>query len=261
MITAALDLARAGWPVFPCRADKKPACPHGFLDATSDPEAVQSLFSAHPGPLIGVPTGEVSGLAALDLDARHGATPWWNANRHMLPETRTHRTRSGGLHLVYRQSPELRCSVGLIAPGVDIRADGGYIIWWPATGLPVLMDRAPAQWPSWLREILSPPPIARQSPATPTLSGATGSPVRIIAAALARVRNAAEGQRHYNLRNAALTLGGLLDTAGMGEAEARQMLVQAAKDAGARDLRNAENTAVWGLQTGRAKPLNLGGRA
>ena len=82
---------------------------------------------------------------------------------------------------------------------------------------------------------------------------------RIIAAALSKVRNAAEGQRHHNLRNAALTIGGLLDAAGMGEAEARQMLMQAAKEAGAADLRNAENTVVWGLQTGRANPLNLTG--
>jgi hypothetical protein len=25
----------------------------------------------------------------------------------------------------------LRCSRGRIAPGVDVRADGGYVIWWP----------------------------------------------------------------------------------------------------------------------------------
>jgi hypothetical protein len=85
-----------GLPVFPCRADKRPACVHGFRDATRDPAAIRELWRRHPGPLIGVPTGAASGIDVLDVDPRHGGHMWldWNANR--LPPTRTHRTRSGG---------------------------------------------------------------------------------------------------------------------------------------------------------------------
>jgi hypothetical protein len=35
------------------------------------------------------------------------------------------------LHFFFQHAPGLRCSRGLIAPGVDVRADGGYVIWWP----------------------------------------------------------------------------------------------------------------------------------
>jgi hypothetical protein len=58
---------------------------------------------------------------------------WWFSHRDRLPLTRVHRTRSGGLHLIFRHVPDVRCSAGRIAPGIDVRGDGGYIIWWPGT--------------------------------------------------------------------------------------------------------------------------------
>lgn len=49
-------------PVFPCRASKKPACPHGFRDAVIDAGEIEQLWDRHPGPLIGVPTGAATGF-------------------------------------------------------------------------------------------------------------------------------------------------------------------------------------------------------
>ncbi len=38
ILNQALDLARFGWPVFPCLPDQKtPATRHGFRDASTDP--------------------------------------------------------------------------------------------------------------------------------------------------------------------------------------------------------------------------------
>ena len=65
IVTAAIAV---GLPVFPCRVDKRPACPHGFKDAAISAQAIRELWQRWPGPLIGVPTGVPSGLFVLDVD-------------------------------------------------------------------------------------------------------------------------------------------------------------------------------------------------
>ena len=126
-ITCALSLAKTGLPCFPCRADKRPATPRGFIDATCDQHQLRELWVRHPGPLVGMPTGEISGLDVLDIDPRHNGECWFAEQKHRLLPTRVNRTRSGGLHLLYQHEPGLRCSVGKITAGVDVGASGGYL--------------------------------------------------------------------------------------------------------------------------------------
>jgi hypothetical protein len=145
-VSAALALLKWGLPSFPCRSDKSPTTPHGFKDARLDSDVLQELWTDHPGPLVGVPTGESSGLDVLDIDQRNGGDLWFDEHRPGLLPTRVHRTRSGGLHLLYRHEHGIRSSAGRIAPGIDVRATGGYVIWWPAAGLPVLSDMPVAPW-------------------------------------------------------------------------------------------------------------------
>jgi Bifunctional DNA primase/polymerase, N-terminal len=157
-LAGALDLAARGYAVFPCRGNKHPATQNGFRDAANDPAALRKLWRRYPGPLVGVATRAPSRIAVLDIDAKHpGSHFWWKANRARLMPTRVHRTRSRGLHLVYLHCEGLKCSAGKIAPGVDVRGEGGYAVWWPADGLPVLSDAPIASWPEWLSEILAPP--------------------------------------------------------------------------------------------------------
>jgi Bifunctional DNA primase/polymerase, N-terminal len=149
----ALDVALGlGVPAFPCRSDKAPTCPHGFRDATANPLGLRDLWRRHPGPLVGVPTGEASGIDVLDIDApRHPeAANWFAARRDRLPETRIHRTRSGGLHVLFRHAGGLRSWAGRPVPGVDGRADGGHVVWWPVDGLPIRSPGPPAPFPRWL---------------------------------------------------------------------------------------------------------------
>jgi hypothetical protein len=86
--------------------------------------------------------------AVLDVDAKHPeAHDWYAANRDLLLPTRVHRTRSGGLDLVYGRDETVICSAGKICRGVDVRGDGGYLIWLPAACLPVLCAGPIAPWP------------------------------------------------------------------------------------------------------------------
>jgi hypothetical protein len=163
----AINLARnAGYAVFPCNAQKKPARPereggHGFEDATTDPAQIAWFWHNWPGELIGIATGERSDLDVLDIDPGYPeAYLWWQDNLSLLPSTLTFRTRRKGLHLYFRHHKGARNTQGKLARGVDTRAEGGYCIYWFAAGFECL-DHAPAQpFPAWLFAELTcqPPP-------------------------------------------------------------------------------------------------------
>jgi hypothetical protein len=135
--------------IFPCRADKRPCTPHGHLDAVSDAESIAALWARYPSaPLVGVPTGAIGGIDVLDIDPN--GEGWFQAHRDQLPQTRTHKTGREGWHLIYRHVTGLRCSNSKIAKGVDIKADGGYIIWWPRAAGGVLCSGPIAPFPAWV---------------------------------------------------------------------------------------------------------------
>jgi Bifunctional DNA primase/polymerase, N-terminal/Primase C terminal 2 (PriCT-2) len=158
--TSALRLAHKGIAVFPCDpASKAPLIPTGFKAATTDPDAIHLWWTEHADALIGVPTGEK--LVVIDADLQHvAAQRWLDQNRHHLPITRTHRTRSGGIHLLFAPHEAVKCSAGKLGPHVDTRGLGGYVIWWPATGLEVLHSGMLAEVPGWILETLNPRPAA-----------------------------------------------------------------------------------------------------
>ena len=61
-VAFAIALAKDGLPVFPVLATKAPACSGGHKAAAMEISAVVDLWRRHPAPLIGVPTGQISGI-------------------------------------------------------------------------------------------------------------------------------------------------------------------------------------------------------
>lgn len=119
-------------PIFPCDERKQPLTPHGFKDATQDPARVRAWWTQWPHALVGVPTGAVSGLVAIDVDPQ--GADWYGRTVGHLGPYRLHQTRRGK-HLLFRNpSFAVKNSTGRIARGVDVRGEGGYLIWWPAHG-------------------------------------------------------------------------------------------------------------------------------
>jgi len=264
-LSDALDLAEHGFAVFPCLPTKAPATPRGFLDASNDPSGVRELWRRWPGPLIGMPTGNANRFDALDIDPRHGGDTWHAAHRDRMPGTRTHETRSGGLHILFTHHEGVRNSAGKVAPGIDVRGEGGFVIYWPAAGCPVVTEGPLADWPAWLLALLLPAPLAPLPPRQANARGIPGAGTRAaqaIARTLARLEMAPPGQRHERLRAAACTLGGLMDELGFSEAEAERVLFDAVRRAGGAEVveKNARGTIAWGLDRGRRAPLRLGDR-
>ena len=179
------------WPSFFCNAEKRPTCPHGYGDAALPRDGACDLGGAQWSRRAssGFRPASGSGFSVLDIDKGKGGGDWWAANKARLPATRMHRTRSGGIHCPFRHRAGLLNSVCKIAPGVDVRASGGYVIWWPSHGFPVV-DHELAKWPEWLTPPEPPPPPRRDPPSPRQAVAAVEGIVRVVATAPKGQRNA-----------------------------------------------------------------------
>lgn len=124
---------RSGLPVFPLRpGTKKPIHRGGFHNATTDEDRIREWWSETPAANIGLPTGMVSGLLIVDVDVDKGgreSLAALEAEHGKLPDTWTVKTSDDNYQLYLRHpSEEIRISAGKLGPGLDIRADGGYVV-------------------------------------------------------------------------------------------------------------------------------------
>jgi hypothetical protein len=139
--SAALRLADLGYAVFPCeRGAKKPhrMLPErgGFQHASSSMMNITGWWKQDPAANIGLPTGRVNGLVVVDIDTK-GTVSGMQSFLEFLDEQAGQlprdipsvRTPSGGWHLYFRSGPDepIPSRTGLLA-GVDVRADGGYVV-------------------------------------------------------------------------------------------------------------------------------------
>jgi Bifunctional DNA primase/polymerase, N-terminal len=221
----ALALARRALPVFPCGDNKQPRIPGGFKSASTDADRIRAWWHCWPGALIGVPTGIK--FIVIDLDLQHAeARQWLDANRHRLPVTRTHRTRSGGLHLLFAPRPDIKCTAGKLHPHVDTRGAGGFIIWWPSEGLEVLHGDVLAEVPAWIIQALEPKPLPAPARSRLDAGGAwLRGLVRVVA-------GAPEGQRNGALFWAACRAGEAVNAGKTSREWISQVLIEAAARAG-----------------------------
>ena len=155
-----VEAAALRLPCFPVEDSKKPCIKDWQGRAARTPKQVRRLWRAVPGPLIGVLTGKASGIDALDIDPRNGGAGWLEENQSRLLEGRRHETRSGGTHILFRHGESVRSTV--LASGVDVLADGRFVVWWPAAGFPVVgtMQEIP-EWPAWLLGMMQRTPHTR----------------------------------------------------------------------------------------------------
>src|SRR5262249_12137895 len=208
MQAKALALVRQGLPVFPCRCiDKRPLTDNGFKDASADSEQVRRWWQQWPRSYVGVPTGDK--FVVIDLDLQHQeALAWLEANRVRLPLTRTHATKSGGRHLLFKPNSKVGCTTSKLGPHIDTRGLGGYVIWWPACGLEVLHGRALAEVPYWMLQALTPAPSNIIPFPAPRIS--TGHSDARVQGLVVTVTNAREGERNALLFWAAMRVYDML---------------------------------------------------
>jgi hypothetical protein len=163
VITEALALSQLGWSLVPLKSrSKEPLIRWKPLQKRklSEREIVE-LFEQNPEANLGVITGSISGLLVLDADAPEIVKRWGT------PETPIAET-SRGRHYYYQLPDSAVPSIVGVADGVDIKAEGGYVVappsvhpsgrcyQWviPPRGLDPF-GAEPAPPPAWLMELLS----------------------------------------------------------------------------------------------------------
>jgi len=142
MLSEALDYARRGWWVFPCRekpghpftnkdgqeitpTEKQPYTAKGLHDATLDEDQIVAWWTKWPDAMIGINAGK-SGLFVVDIDKKHAdgldTFTRWNINDsaglHSI-------TPSGGMHLVFTGMGKSSTNA---KTGIDTRGEGGYFV-------------------------------------------------------------------------------------------------------------------------------------
>lgn len=162
LVAAALWYAEQGIPVFPVtpKAKKPPLTRHGLHDATLEADQIRGWWSARPDANIGLATGHV--VDVVDIDGPQGQRSraehwcydeacreagnqnpppeWWNPvcghdgvfNRfEAVALGKVATPRRGGMHIYI--PPTGRKNGTNIAPGVDYRGLGGYVIAAPSS--------------------------------------------------------------------------------------------------------------------------------
>lgn len=136
MLDAALSYAARGLAVFPlAEGTKIPCIQGGFTQATTDAEQIKLFWSARPNCNIGIATGGISnGLVVVDVDLDNDkgedgyiALKSWENEHGELPEGACATTPRGGMHLYFISDEPFSGSVNH-ETGIDIRADGGYVV-------------------------------------------------------------------------------------------------------------------------------------
>lgn len=159
-----------------CRSvGKHPRLPQGLTQASTSPDLIRQWWSAWPTANLAIRTGTT--VWVLDIDAKSGGFESLAALEQQygpLPATLTARTQGGGRHYFFVGGSDIPSSTARIAPGIDTRGVGGYVVvepstiragyafddWDPLDGSRPVLEAAPA----WLRDKLLqralPAPIA-----------------------------------------------------------------------------------------------------
>ncbi|WP_425397455.1 bifunctional DNA primase/polymerase [Aeoliella sp.] len=127
MLDAALELAELGYSAFPVKPGRKePATLRGCKDATTSEQMIRMRWHQTPNANVGMST---EGLLVVDIDGADN--PLMSDAEKMLdlsvaPFSETPR---GGRHYFFQAPPgKWKNSSSKLAPNVDTRADGGYVL-------------------------------------------------------------------------------------------------------------------------------------
>lgn len=292
------DYAAWGWAVFPLQPRSKK--PYGYTTglhaARADVEVVTAWWAGkaalplrerresdgdrpfprtvvpQPASNIGLRTGAASALWVFDIDGEEGiANLLALTEQHgRLPRTVRQRTGGGGGQLFFTWpgvlpwGAEIRnsASKGTLAPSLDVRGEGGYVVLppsvhpgderkgvapggvyrWAEGCAPWECELARAPW--WLLRVVAPPPAPVPTRAAvadrPSGEGGRGYAMGALASACAEIAGARPGQRNDTFHRNAYGIGRLVAAGELAAEGAATELVNAGLRMGGGDAEFGE---------------------
>lgn len=161
-LDAALHYLKMGLSIIPVKRTKLPYLESWKIYQERYPtvEEVNEWWRRWPEANIALITGELSGIVALDLDIKHGRS----SKDFIIPPTASARSGSGGEHFFFKYPAvgPVMTKAGIQGEGVDIRADGGYILLAPSVNengsyewtVPLESKEDIADIPTWLLQLV-----------------------------------------------------------------------------------------------------------
>jgi len=234
-------VALLGWRVVPATPTKKGLWKGYLDDATCNLEIIEQWQKQHSGCCWKVlPQG--SGIWALDVDvpsAEHASDgvavlKSWTAAHGKLPSHPHGRSKNGGHLCVFRhQSEPIRSKSGYPAPGIDPRAGRNAFTISPSPGYRWAIapwEVSPPPAPSWLLELIKPPP----EPPKPAIKqiATTDTARRVLFRAVSKLMATGDGSRNDALNRQSYPVARFVAAGLMHEQEAVEALYAAARHIG-----------------------------
>ena len=244
---------RKGWRIHPCRPDKRPYLLAWQKNASSNESQIRKWWEQYPDAIIGCACGPKSGIWVIDADLPDGPDELERLN---LPATLGAKTGSGGIHRFFTWNGyNIKNSSKRIAPGIDVRGDGGYVILPPSPhpdgGQYKWLDKSEIiHAPDWLCQKAEKPP---QQEYTPISTGITTYGQSALTQEMTNMMAAPEGTRNQTLNNAALKLGSLVAGGQLDENTVKNALMSCAMTIGLQK-NEASKTIHSGFQKGIQTP-------
>lgn len=250
MLDDALTYAQQGYRVFPCVAGTKyPATEHGSHDATQDENQIRAWWERWPSANIAIATGV--GLYVIDVDDPASTFP------QTLPPTLASKTPRGGGHYLFRTTEKLGNTAKRLAPAVDTRGAGGYII-----APPSIVDGKVYQWvndlpiaplPTSIIDTLKPKPITVSDLPYVPMVIVKGYGDRALSDECDKVASTQEGGRNHQLNLSAFKIAQLVGGGQIDEHEARECLAAAAQACGLSET-EIRKTIASAFSKGKMRP-------
>ncbi|QJW92517.1 bifunctional DNA primase/polymerase [Frigoriglobus tundricola] len=194
------------------RPGKHPLTKNGVKDASDDLVIITNWWVETGNKAnVGIATGAASKLVVLDIDVKGGGIETlalWKQEHGEMPKTPAVRTPTGGLHFYFRYADGVGSKTG-IAPGIDVRGNGGQVVAPPSIHMcggkyewiePLTTPLA--EMPAWLLDLILKPKAKEALKVEAPVVAAANPMIMTLSIGSLDLRTspgAGEGQRHDTL--------------------------------------------------------------